>query len=212
MERFNKKILLIIMLIGIFLLTGCSKFHFGTFKESNDGKSSTEVTLAPEKKNETTSIGEETESSTSSGVEDTLESTPTPSLIQPVANIDLPIYTVNVNSGDIETRTALISKDSDITPELIVTTVIESMADQSLVVGIESVVSEGDTVIVSFKKNQEPFSDMGAGYESAILDAIAQSITDNLDDYNKVIYRVEGKAYVSGHIELEVDEVYFEDN
>ena len=38
-----------------------------------------------------------------------------------------------------------------------------------------------------------------------------QSLTDNLDDYHKVIYQVEGRPYSSGHIELDVDEVYHED-
>lgn len=209
MERHNKKIMLIIMLIGIFLLTGCNKFHFGTFNASDEEKSGTEVTLTPnDNQDEPITESEEKEEDTNSDNEET----PTPSSIQPTANIDLTVYTVNVDTGDIETVTALVTKDSEITPELIVDTVIESMADKSIVVGIDRVTSEGDTVIVSFTKDQAPFSEVGAGYESAILDAIAQSLTDNLEEYSKVIYRVDGKAYVSGHIEMEADEVYFEDN
>jgi cytoskeletal protein RodZ len=210
MERHNKKILLIIMLIGIFLLTGCNKFHLGTFNASDEEKSGSEVTLTPnDNQDEPITESEAKVEDTNSDEEET---TPTPSSIQPTANIDLTVYTVNVDTGDIETVTALVTKDSEITPELIVDTVIESMADKSIVVGIDRVTSEGDTVIVSFTKEQAPFSEVGAGYESAILDAIAQSLTDNLAEYSKVIYRVEGKAYVSGHIEMEADEVYFEDN
>jgi cytoskeletal protein RodZ len=211
MERHNKKIMLIIMLIGIFLLTGCNKFHLGTFNASDEEKSGTEVTLTPNDNQDEPITGseEEKEEDTNSDEEET---TPTPSSIQPTANIDLTVYTVNVDTGDIETVTALVTNDSEITPKLIVNTVIESMADKSIVVGIDSVTSEGDTVIVSFTKEQAPFSEVGAGYETAILDAIAQSLTDNLEEYSKVIYRVEGKAYVSGHIEMEADEVYFEDN
>jgi cytoskeletal protein RodZ len=209
MERHNKKILLIILLIGIFLLTGCNKFHFGTFNASDEEKSGSEITLTPED-NQDEPITDSKDNEASEKSEEEL--TPTPSSIQPTANIDLTVYSVNVDSGDIEAVTASVNKDSEITPELIVDTVIESMADKSIVVGIESVTTNEDTVIVSFKKEQAPFSEVGAGYESAILDAIAQSLTDNLENYNKVIYRVDGKAYVSGHIELEVDEVYFEDN
>jgi hypothetical protein len=212
MERFNKKILLIIMLLGIFLLTGCNKFHFGTFNASEGEKTNSEVTLAPDEGKLDGQTSEDTKIKADKEDVSTQDNTPTPSTIQPVANIDLPIYIVNVDTGEIETKTALVSKDSVLTPELIVDTVIESMADQSIVVGIDSVSTKGDSVIVSFTKDQAPFSDLGASYESAILDAIAQSLTENLADYNKVIYRVEGKAYISGHIELGVDDVYFEGN
>ena len=47
--------------------------------------------------------------------------------------------------------------------------------------------------------DKAPLTNVGAGFEEAILNAIAQSIADNLDDYNKVIYRVEGGPYKSGH-------------
>jgi hypothetical protein len=214
MERNNKKIILIIMLMGVFLLTGCDKFHFGTFNASDGEKSNREITLTPEDSLDDPITDTETDATIKSDkVEGTTENaTPTPSTIQPIANNDLPVYNVNVDTGDIEPVTALVPKDSEITPELIVQTVIESMADHSIVVGIDSVTTLNDTVIVSFTKDQAPFSDLGAGYEAAILDAIAQSLTDNLENYNKIIYRVEGKAYVSGHIETDIDEVYFEDN
>ena len=105
MERFNKKLLLIIMLLGLFLLTGCNKFHFGTFNASEEDKTSTEVTITPDEgKQDTltsTGQGEDTKSN-----KENQENTPTPSTIQPVANIDLPIYIVNVDTGDIETKTA----------------------------------------------------------------------------------------------------------
>ena len=120
------------------------------------------------------------------------------------------IYVVN-NSTGLDPVTALVPADSEITPQLIVDTVVESMADQSLVVGIESVTTQDDVVIISFYSDQPPLSNVGSGLENAILDALAQSLTDNLDDYNKIIYRVEGNAYKSGHIELDIDEIYFED-
>ena len=112
----------------------------------------------------------------------------------------------------MEPKTALIPNNEKITPELIVTTVVESMADQSLNVGIDSVTTKDDTVIVSFKSNQPPLVNVGAGIEASILDAIAQSLTENLKDYSKIIYRVDGKAYVSDHYELGINEVYLGDN
>ena len=52
---------------------------------------------------------------------------------------------------------------------------------------------------------------MGSGNEAAILDAIAQSLLDNLTDYSKVIFRVEGKAYVSGVFEMDINDVYMKE-
>src|SRR5690606_13491138 len=125
----------------------------------------------------------------------------TPSIIQPSKNIELLIYVVN-SSSDLDPITALVPADSEITPELIVDTVVDSMADRSIVIGIESVTTQDDAVIVSFYADQPPISNVGSSLEESILNAIAQSLTDNLDDYSKVIYRVEGGPYASGHIEL----------
>jgi len=135
---------------------------------------------------------------------------PSPTAIQPTQNVELMIYVVD-NSDDLDPVYALVPADKEITPQLIVDTVVDSMADRSIFIGIESVTTEGDTVIVSFSSDKAPLKDVGAGFETAILNAIAQSIVDNLDEYNKVIYRVEGGPYKSGHLELGIDEVYFED-
>lgn len=127
--------------------------------------------------------------------------------MKPSQNIDLSIYTVNLD-GDIEMKVAAVAEEKTITPQLIVDIVVESLLDNSFNVGIDNVSTEGDTIIVSFLNEQPPVSYVGAGYEAAILDAIAQSLTDNLSSYKKVIYRVEGSAYSSGHIELDFNEVY----
>jgi cytoskeletal protein RodZ len=224
MERSNKKLILLSLIISIFLLTGCDKIHFNFINTTDEKITDKKVTEAPvdnKDENDVTSVKSEDPDETSRS-EETDKSTvattskeaisPTPSLIAPVANIDLPIYTINGDTGEVEATTALIPKGSEITPGLIVEQVVESMADRSLKVGIEDVTTKNDTVIVSFYHNQAPLNnEVGAEYETSILDAIAQSLTENLKDYKKVIYRVEGKAYVSGHLEFGINEVYFED-
>lgn len=216
MGRFNKKYNLIILLIVIFLLTGCNKFRFNTFNASEEEDNNITVTTAPEVNADSSETDDRDEAKKTAVTENDLAPTgapqPTSDVIQPTENIELPVFTVNVDTSEIETVTALVPADSKITPELIVNKVVEAMADQSIEVGIESVITKDDTVIVSFYKDKAPLSDMGSGYEAAILDAIAQSLIDNLDDYSKVIYRAEGKAYVSGHIKMGVDEVYLGDN
>ncbi len=212
MERIKRLLILMIMAAGLFLLSGCSIFHFDFFDESKENNP--EITLAPTEMPENPDQDESkevTQTNQDPLVTPGSEVTPTPAQIKPTENVELTIYTVNVSTAEPENAIALIPADIDITPELIVDKVVESMADRSLDVGIESVTARGDTVIVSFYKNKAPLSEIGSGYEVAILDAIAQSLVDNLESYKKVIYRAEGKAYASGHIELELDEVYLED-
>lgn len=214
MKQNNKKVILITIIFCILLLTGCKNIRFSTTKGTENPK-----VLKTEDQNldETNIDGEEidttqeeeTENKTQEEVKKTeLKEDPTPTVIQPVANTELMVYTVN-SDAEKETVTAMIPKKDEITPQLIVDTVVDSMADNSLTINIESVTTEEASVIVSFYKDQS-FLNVGGGYETAILDAIAQSLIDNLDDYNKVIFRMEGDAYVSGHIELGIDEVYLE--
>lgn len=219
MVKLSKKFILVILMIVTFLLTGCSKFHLSTFNASEEEVTPTvtvTVTMAPEnKKDDAETVNKEEKEVTTTSTEETVttdETTPTPVAIQPTANIDLPIYDVNIDTGDIDTVTALIPQDVEVTPELIVEKVVEAMADQSIIVGIQSVSTKDQTVIVNFFKDKAPVADNGSGYEASILDAIAQSLVDNLEDYSKVIFRVEGEAYVSGHIELGIDEVYLGGN
>jgi len=138
--------------------------------------------------------------------------TPTQAPIQPNANKDLQVYTVNSITAEIEPVTALVPQNSKITAQLVVDTVVESLADQSIIIKVDSVTTEDDKIIVSFDKDKAPYSDMGSGYEAAILDAIAQSLIDNLKEYKKVIYRIENNAYVSGVFEYGINEAYLGDN
>ncbi|TAH72160.1 MAG: hypothetical protein EWM47_03815 [Anaerolineaceae bacterium] len=209
MRRYNKNIVLILILISIFVFTGCSSIRLKIFKDTD--KPNNIVEKNDDIINIDASDNKDIDDSESNLDDNSSDSdTPTPTVIQPIRNIELLIYVVNSNA-DLDLVSALVPADSEITPELIVNTVVDSMADQSLVIGIESVTTQDDTVIVSFYSDQPPLSNVGSGTENAILNAIAQSLTENLDDYNKVIYRVEGGPYVSGHIELGLDEIYFED-
>lgn len=210
MKRNNKKLILITMIIFILLLSGCKNIRFNTTKGTEDSDSKTELQEIVEndtndKKSDITLVDETEENKE----ETTKKDDPTPTLIQPADNTELLVYTVNSNA-EKETVTALIPMNEEITPQLIIDTVVASLADNSLKIKINKVTTEGDTVIVNFDKNQPFFDGVGGGYETAILDAIALSLIDNLDDFKKVIYRMDEEAYVSGHIELGIDEVYLE--
>lgn len=220
MKRFNIKLIWIIILVGI-LLSGCSKFNLDTYNAAEEDDTTYSITLDPKKGNEDSQIGKKTEEITedaevsdnsSTSTVSSASATPTPAPIQPTATKDLPVYTVNAEDGEIIPVIAAVPEDSEITPDLIVDTVVESMADQSIIVGIKNVTPKDDAVIVNFDKDETPYTNNGSSYEAAILDAIAQSIIDNLDNYKKVIYRVNDGAYVSGVFEYGIDEPHLEDN
>ncbi|MFT4144064.1 MAG: GerMN domain-containing protein [Mobilitalea sp.] len=219
MKRFSRN-LLFLFLIGILLFQGCNVIDFGFFDASTEDiektpTSTPEITDAAAYEadgdkvlNESSDQLKTTEDPANSSI--TLETpTPTISLIAPTANIDLNIYTVNPDSGDIKIATVRIPQDVEITPELIVNNVVESLLDQSIVVGIKDVTTRDDIVIVNFDKEKTPFNNnLGSEYETSVLDAIAQSLIDNLTNYKKVIFRVDDKAYESGVNEFGIDDVY----
>ena len=207
MERIRKKLLLIIIIcMSLLLFSGCGLFSLDFFDSSEDDSSV--ITLAPaDDQAEVSGTPTENNNTAEKEVTVTPGNSPTPA-IQPAATADLSLYTVNMDTGATEPFTAAVAKDTEITPELIVDKVVEAMADRSLEVHVEYVRAEKDAIIVSFYTDKAPLSEGGIVYEGPILDAIAMSLIDNLKDYNKIIYRAEGKAYQSDHIELGINEPY----
>lgn len=122
--------------------------------------------------------------------------------------VELPIYTINDETLETEDAIAYVSADAKITAEVIVDAVVEAFSANSYEVKIDSVSQEGDTVVVNFKKNSAPVTGVGASAEVTTLDCISYSLLDNLSTCKKVIFRVEGEAYASGHIELGINEPY----
>lgn len=209
MKGNKTNLILILILASIFVFAGCDNIRLNTFKDTDESyniENNEDASQLNSSDEEALVEPDNLVVDDTTDEDDELVTT----IIQPIKNTELLIYVVN-SSTDLDPITALVPADSQITPELIVATVVDSMADQSLVIGVESVTTQDDIVIVSFYSDKPPLRNVGSGLEDAILNAIAQSLLDNLDDYHKVIYRVEGGPYASGHIELGLDEIYFED-
>ena len=117
----------------------------------------------------------------------------------------VPIYSINDNS--LESEQTYVTLE-EMTPEAVVQAVVDSLEEHSLEIGIDSVTTEGDTVIVSFLYGKAPLTSVGSTVEETILNSIADSLLDNIDTCKKVIFRAEGEAYESGHYAFGVDEVY----
>lgn len=126
--------------------------------------------------------------------------------------IKLPIYTINDETLETEDAIAYVSADTKITAKVIVDEVVKAFSANSYELKIESVSQEGDTVVVNFKKGSAPVSGVGSSEEITTLDCISYSLLDNLSTCKKVIFRVEGEAYASGHIEYGINEPYITGN
>ena len=128
--------------------------------------------------------------------------------IAPPENIAVTIYTLSPDTLEKEAVTALVMLESELDAEIIVEQVVAAMEDSGFYIGIDEIFIDGDTVIVDFDSDAAPVCGVGASVEGAILDIIGQSILDNILDCKKIIYRIEGEAYKTGHLEFEFDEVY----
>lgn len=130
------------------------------------------------------------------------------STIAPPENMEITIYTLNPDSLEKEAVTVLVTVEDVLTPELIVEQVVEAMEEEGFYLGINDIFIDGNSVRIDFKSDAAPVIDVGASVEGSIIDILAQSILDNLPQYNKIYISIEGGPYHSGHIEFELDEVY----
>ncbi|MFU0828759.1 MAG: hypothetical protein ACFWTJ_14740 [Lachnoclostridium sp.] len=169
----------------------------------NSNQTAEEYVLTDENTDEISESADNTTVNT--GTESSEEQT-----VVPAATKEVSIYTINEDTNGVESVVALVPEDAKITPELIIELVTDSMADNLVEVGIDKVSTQKDTVIVSFKSDQPPITNVESKLEKTILDAIAQSLVDNLKDYPKVIFRVEGKAYKSSNFSFGIDQVYLD--
>ena len=121
---------------------------------------------------------------------------------------ELPMYSVDGSTSEVKATVQLIPMDSEVTADLIVQLFVDDLADNSYTIGLKSVKEEGNYIVVNFEKDLPPVSGVNKESEVAILDAIAQSIIDNLVDCKGVVYRVDDKSYVSDNFIFDYEYIY----
>lgn len=198
--RINK--VSVILLLSSLLLSGCGL------------SSSTNRNLDETKNGETSVLMEETvedstvEDSDSKKVEEEEHSTDSTDQVEPPITKEVHIYTISSDTTETRATIASVPEDTTITEELIVQLVISDIADKSYVIEVNEVTVEGDHIIVDFDSATPPVKGVGEDTETAILDAFAFSMIDNLPECNGVIFRTDGNAYVSGNYSYDMDEIY----
>lgn len=109
------------------------------------------------------------------------------------------IYFYTVNPDTLETEAVSVVAKSDFAedPNNLLILIGDSLEDAGYEVGINGAVIEGENVVVDFFSDMSPVTGLTEDEEKAVLDAIAQSLLDNLAEQNGVVFRVMGEAYES---------------
>lgn len=121
---------------------------------------------------------------------------------------EIEIYSVSESSFQKEAVTALVTPGKELTPEVVIELVDATFEERGFYIVFDEVTTSEDTIIVSFKDSSVQLSMTDARIESCILDAIAQSLLDNLGDYTGIVFRVNGEAYNSLNNSFEKDYIY----
>lgn len=209
--------ILLITVCAVFLITGCKNNN----KQSENGNNVEELQEEENTLQNTTNNEEESDTNTAlKNEETTVDSTDATVKEEDATNEEadkqqdsqstkeLSIYTINDETLETEPVIANIPSDTEVTPQVVVDQVLEAFADNSYVVTVQNVSQEGEAIIVNFSKDSAPVINVGASVECTTLDCISYSLLDNIPDCKKVIFRIDGEAYSSGHIEKGINEPY----
>lgn len=128
--------------------------------------------------------------------------------VVPLQTTELPIYTINSDLKEVVAVTALVAADKEITETVVAEAVEDALADCGIYVKVNGVSKNGTVITVDFVSSAPPVTQVGASIEGMILDSFGQSMLDNITDCDGVTFSVDGGPYVSGHFELEKDDIY----
>ena len=117
--------------------------------------------------------------------------------------------TVEVYTIDMEQMTTSPLKTnlkrSDVTPKLIVDVVISNIDEK---VGVSQIKQDGTRVTVVFKSGMAPLKGCEGKMEELILECISNSLLDNIDSCQSVVFQSERGPYESGHFSFGMNEAY----
>jgi len=126
----------------------------------------------------------------------------------PFTTKELPIYSIQTDQNELTAVSAMIRADSTPDETVIVSAVVDALADSTYSVKVNSVTKDGSRVIVDFDSSQPPVTMVSSLVEELILDAFAMSIIDNISDCKEVGFSVDGGPYSSAHINMEAGAAY----
>lgn len=128
-----------------------------------------------------------------------------PAAVQRSSVKTMTIY--SIDSGSMTLIPVTVKKGTEkVTLSYIANLVLENLNEDEI--ELTDVSQNGKKVIVSFSSQGRPVKNCSATMESLILEAFANSLLDNVEDCEQVIFRCDGEGYTSGQYTFGKNEVY----
>ena len=120
------------------------------------------------------------------------------------------IYSVNASSESVVNQTVMLDEKTEITPSLIIDYVTEALKDESIKLSFDGIEYSNGRCIVNFDDSILNIAKSSSNLENAVLDAIAQSVLDNVDGCMEIVYRIHGQRYSTANRTFDIDYVYMD--
>ena len=121
-------------------------------------------------------------------------------------------YTVNPDTFETEAVSSIVKTGYADDPMNLIILIGDSLEDAGYEVGIQSAVIDGENVVVDFMADTCPVTGLTESEEKAVLDAIAQSLLDNLAEQNGVVFQIMGAGYESDNFSFGEYYVYMKNH
>ena len=121
-------------------------------------------------------------------------------------------YTVNPDTFETEAVSSIIKSDVATDPQTLIILIGDSLEDAGYEVGINWAELDGENVVVDFYPDTCPVTGLTEEEEKAVLDAIAQSLLDNLAEQSGVVFQIMGDAYESDNFSFGQNYIYMKNH
>ncbi len=121
-------------------------------------------------------------------------------------------YTVNPDTFETEAVSSIVKTGYADDPMNLIILIGDSLEDAGYEVGIRSAIIDGENVVVDFMPDTCPVTGLTESEEKAVLDAIAQSLLDNLAEQNGVVFQIMGAGYESDNFSFGEYYVYMKNH
>ena len=122
------------------------------------------------------------------------------------------IYTIDTENDKVVAKNSMVTDDGGLKPETIIESVLLEIADLIDDVSV-NVKIEGDSITVDFLATDKdyPFGRKNHISETMVLECISYSILDNIKDYKKIYFKLNGEAYISKQLKLSEKKPFMSD-
>lgn len=120
----------------------------------------------------------------------------------------LAIY--SINSDTMTLIPVSVKKDTmELSPYNVACLVLRNLSEDDII--LKNVYQKDKRVIVSFGAEGKPLKNCGPKMETLILEAFANSLLDNVENCEQVVFQCEGKEYKSSQYSFGKNEVFASD-